>query len=130
MKAIKINRQQVYNKYNGHCAYCGCELTLKSMQVDHIVSRAYYFYHELGMKGYEEKPSYNIDDYENLNPSCMSCNKRKESTDLETFRRALEHCPQSMLSTNANFKQMVRYGQIRLVNDGKIEFYFEKFKNE
>lgn len=26
----KQQRQQVYNKYNGHCAYCGCELELQS----------------------------------------------------------------------------------------------------
>ena len=58
MKANKTDRKKVLDKYGGHCAYCGCELTLKSMQIDHIVSRAYYFYHELGMKGYEEKPQY------------------------------------------------------------------------
>ena len=31
-------RQQVYDKYNGHCAYCGCELGIKDMQVDHLHS--------------------------------------------------------------------------------------------
>ena len=29
-------RQAVYAKYNGHCAYCGCEIGYKDMQVDHI----------------------------------------------------------------------------------------------
>lgn len=29
-------RQAVYAKYNGHCAYCGCEIDYKDMQVDHI----------------------------------------------------------------------------------------------
>lgn len=29
-KAIpKIIRQKVYEKYNGHCAYCGCEIGYK-----------------------------------------------------------------------------------------------------
>ena len=28
-------RQIVYDKYNGHCAYCGCELEYKDMQIDH-----------------------------------------------------------------------------------------------
>lgn len=27
-------RKQVYEKYNGHCAYCGCKLDYKDMQVD------------------------------------------------------------------------------------------------
>lgn len=38
-KAIpKQVRQQVYDKCNGHCAYCGCKLDIKDMQVDHIES--------------------------------------------------------------------------------------------
>jgi hypothetical protein len=32
---MKINRLEVYNKCNGHCAYCGKDITLKQMQVDH-----------------------------------------------------------------------------------------------
>ena len=39
MKHKKISKQQreaVFNKYGGRCAYCGCELTLRTMQVDHI----------------------------------------------------------------------------------------------
>ena len=31
-------RMKVWQKYNGHCAYCGCEIMLEEMQVDHIVS--------------------------------------------------------------------------------------------
>ena len=31
-------RKQVYERYNGHCAYCGCELDIKDMQVDHLDS--------------------------------------------------------------------------------------------
>lgn len=34
----KLVREKVYQKYNGHCAYCGCELQYKDMQVDHIES--------------------------------------------------------------------------------------------
>ena len=32
---MMINRQDVLEKYNNHCAYCGKEIDLKSMQVDH-----------------------------------------------------------------------------------------------
>ena len=34
----KSIREKVYNKCNGHCAYCGCELEYKNMQVDHVKS--------------------------------------------------------------------------------------------
>lgn len=31
-------REQIYQKYDGHCAYCGCKLEYKDMQVDHVSS--------------------------------------------------------------------------------------------
>lgn len=36
MAISKEIRQKVYDMYNGHCAYCGCQLELKDMQIDHI----------------------------------------------------------------------------------------------
>lgn len=38
----KSTRLKVYEKYNGHCAYCGCELALKEMQVHNIQSVYWY----------------------------------------------------------------------------------------
>ena len=35
-KLRKAERQQVYEKCAGHCAYCGCGLEYKAMQVDHM----------------------------------------------------------------------------------------------
>ena len=32
---MKIDRLKIYNKYGGHCAYCGREIEYKQMQVDH-----------------------------------------------------------------------------------------------
>ena len=32
---MKINREEVYNKCGGHCAYCGNNITIKQMQIDH-----------------------------------------------------------------------------------------------
>ena len=36
----KSDREKVYDKYSGHCAYCGKPITLQSMQVDHIIPKA------------------------------------------------------------------------------------------
>ena len=36
---MKIDRQKVYDKYNGHCAYCGKPITIKDNQVDHILPK-------------------------------------------------------------------------------------------
>ena len=64
-KAIsKKVREQVFKKYNGHCAYCGCELKYEDMQVDHInsVYRA-------------EIHGNKVDDsLDNYMPACRSCN--------------------------------------------------------
>ena len=34
-------RQRVYDKYDGHCAYCGREIKMSEMQVDHIIPIAH-----------------------------------------------------------------------------------------
>lgn len=70
---MKIDRQKVYDKYNGHCAYCGKAIKIKDMQVDHILP----------------KRNGGTDDIANLNPSCRLCNHYKRAADTETFRNVL-----------------------------------------
>ena len=65
-----IKRKQIHEKYNGRCAYCGTEITIKEMQIDHI----------------HPKRSGGTDDFLNLNPSCKYCNNYKSGCFLETFR--------------------------------------------
>jgi len=38
----KKQRIKVYEKYNGHCAYCGKKIEYKDMQVDHIDPQRLY----------------------------------------------------------------------------------------
>ena len=40
-------RENIYNKYNGHCAYCGREIAYKDMQVDHLKSTGKWDYNKL-----------------------------------------------------------------------------------
>ena len=35
-KLSKAERIQIYDKCNRRCAYCGCDLEYKDMQVDHV----------------------------------------------------------------------------------------------
>ena len=35
-KLTRAERETVYNKYGGHCAYCGCEIPFKGFNVDHL----------------------------------------------------------------------------------------------
>ena len=36
----KATRLEVLNKYDNHCAYCGCELTYEQLNVDHKIDSA------------------------------------------------------------------------------------------
>ena len=112
-------REQVYQKYNGHCAYCGCELEIKDMQVDHVLSvaRAKWIKDELDLN--------NID---NLMPSCRSCNYYKDTCSIETFRKNLSTLMERVRKQYI-FRLAEKYGMVQEMNwDGK--FYFEKVNDE
>lgn len=110
MAISKKIRQQVYNKYGGHCAYCGKEIAYKDMQVDHIHPQF------LGGK----------DDIENLNPACRMCNFRKGTLTLEMFRmQVAEQC--DTLCKTFQGRMSLAYGLIERV-DKPIVFYFEMLK--
>lgn len=113
-KFTKEERQQIYDKFNGHCAYCGCEITLQQMQADHIEPL------ELGGK----------DEISNLYPSCRSCNHYKHTLTLERFRAALTRMPSVLMRDNVTYRNAVRFGLIKHPTDPKIKFYFEKEHNE
>ena len=108
-------REAVYNKYNGHCAYCGRLIEYKDMQVDHFIPKR---------NGEKET----VDDFENLMPACRSCNHYKRAHDLETFRRYIEEIPDK-LSDNYIYKIGVLFGLIEEKRQS-VKFYFEKIAVE
>ena len=65
----KIDRQAIYAKYGGRCAYCGHPIDIKDMQVDHIFPK------------WRGGP----DAMENLNPSCRMCNFYKGGGDEDVY---------------------------------------------
>jgi 5-methylcytosine-specific restriction endonuclease McrA len=67
---MKIDRNEVWLKYDKHCAYCGKEIEFKNMQVDHIVP----------------KRNGGTDEISNLNPSCRICNHYKRALTLSQYR--------------------------------------------
>lgn len=115
-------RQRVFEKYGGKCAYCGCDLTIDKMQMDHIIPK---FRGDTDASLERSGIIRGTDDYDNLMPSCGPCNKRKSTFSIEEFRKQLEACYDRMMLYNANFRQMVRYGQIKK-EFNNYEFYFEK----
>ena len=105
----KSMRQRVFDKFNGHCAYCGCELTIYKMQID------FYLY---GKK--------TDNSFENLMPSCNLCFPYKGNMDIEWVRSQLENL---INSCRLHYPYLLaeRYGMVEEKQwDGK--FYFERIK--
>lgn len=118
----KIDRQEVYNKCSGHCAYCGIEITFKQMQVDHI--KPLYRNDKvetLEVWGVER----GTDEMDNLNPSCARCNKWKSTFSLEMFRTIVENSIERLERDTPNFRLAKDYGLLNITKN-KVIFYFEK----
>ena len=125
-KAItKETRQKVWEKYHGHCAYCGKEIAIGEMPVAHAVPYAGEWYGRDREKVRQMIDDNSINDFSNLMPACRSCNFYKGGWDIETMRQniqgTLSHTCQSTFQT----RLAIQYGMIEYHPwDGK--FYFEK----
>ena len=121
-KFTKSERQQIYDMFNGHCAYCGCEITLQQMQVDHIDCVDIY-------AGIYDADGKDINCIDNLYPSCRSCNHYKHTMTIERFRQVLERMPSVLMRDNVTYRNVVRFGLIKHPENPKVEFYFEKVRD-
>ncbi len=110
-KLTKAERQQVYGKCKGHCAYCGCELEYKDMQVDHMKP--------LRIGG--------ADELYNMFPACRSCNHYKATLDVDGFRHYLAGIYSRLMRDSIPFQVAVRFGIVKHMGDD-VTFYFEKLK--
>ena len=118
----KIDREQIWLKYNKKCAYCGVEITMKQMQVDHI--KPLYRNDNvttLEVWGVER----GTDDVDNLNPSCARCNKWKSTYSLETFREIVQTSINRLERDTPNFRLARDYGLLKVTSDPVI-FFFER----
>lgn len=108
-KAIpKRIRIKVYEKYNGHCAYCGCEMELGEMQVDHVQSLYWYG---------------GADNMTNYMPACRECNFYKSTLTLEKFREQIITIPER-LEKEFTYRLSKKYGIIKETHK-PIKFYYE-----
>ena len=119
-KAIpKKVREAVYNKYDGHCAYCGKKIEYKEMQVDHLIP----VQRERFNKYSEEE----IESIENYFCACRRCNLYKRAHSLEVFRKYIEEIPKKLYRDSYIYKVGLDYGLVE-VNEHKVKFYFEQIE--
>lgn len=129
---IKIERRQlVYDKFKGHCAYCGDEIKYKDMQVDHIIPKQFFIYHIDGKvkvpKFLKHLKHWNVNHSDNLNPSCRKCNLLKDTFSLEKFRFVLSQQLKRANEYSTNYRFAKKYGQV-IETPKPIVFYFETLK--
>ncbi len=115
MKLTKQQRVKLRNKYGGRCAYCGCELTTR-FHADHIIPI------RRNADGTCENPK--ADNFENLNPSCPSCNKMKHTLSIEGFRKMIENFVKSLNRDSNQYKFAKKYKLVEEI-EREVRFYFE-----
>ena len=108
-RLTKTERQAVYGKMEGHCAYCGSEISLQTMQVDHIVPLR---------KG-------GADTMDNMRPACRSCNHYKHTLTIEQFRAEIGRLTARLRERSYIYRLALRHGRIREATK-PVRFYFEK----
>jgi len=124
----KKDRQKIFDKYEGKCAYCGDPL-LKGWHVDEIkpVIRNH--------KWNSSKRKWEIDKnkpmqyperltIDNQNPACASCNINKHTMSLEQFRSAIKAFMKHLNERSTQYKIAKRYGLVIETNI-EVKFYFE-----
>ena len=122
----KSDRGLIFNKYDGKCAYCGCEL-MKGWHADHIEPIVRDFIYNKNKQRFETNGFCRNPENENLqnyNPSCASCNIQKNSYTLEQFRENIKNFVNSLNQYSTQYKFAKKYRLIKETNT-EVEFYFE-----
>lgn len=128
MAFSKQQRIEIYSKFNGKCAYCGAEIQVKDMQVDHIIPQMNFIQHVRNRFRIPVFLSHltetDMNHTDNLHPACRVCNKWKSAHDLELFRRELSEQVNRLNSYSTNYRIAKKYGQIQ-ETVAPIRFFFE-----
>ena len=132
MNLTPAQRDDLYIRYNGRCAYCGNRLE-KKWHADHVrpVQRdgnwirtgKRYEYVANGTQRFPDR-----DNFANLEPACVPCNIHKSDMDLESWRKLLERSAATLERNYSTYRHALRF---RLVVPAppKVTFYFERFNN-
>ena len=122
-------RQIVFEKFDGHCAYCGDKLEsgwhideIEPIQRNHVYNKEKHKW-EINKENPMLHPErLNIN---NQYPSCPSCNINKHSMSLEGFRNAIYEFVKNLNQNSVQYKIAKRYGLIT-ETENAVVFYFEK----
>ncbi|SDX15820.1 hypothetical protein SAMN05518669_103427 [Variovorax sp. YR634] len=129
MKLTKAQRATLREMFDGQCAYCGCDLSVR-WHADHVepVTR------ELLSKQTERgtwklisgKPLHpERDCIENLMPACAPCNIDKHAMTLEEWRTKLSRTLIVLDRDYPTYRHAVRFGLVQETG-AEVTFHFER----
>lgn len=124
----KKERQAIFDKFGGHCAYCGCPLQ-KGWHADHVkpIRRRLTYDHSKQKAVYNgdcRYPRRNCAD--NYFPACASCNINKHSMSVEDFRKLVGGFIKSLNRDSTQYRIAKRYGLLQEV-EKPVVFFFEQY---
>lgn len=120
-KKLTVSKKQrvaVFEKSNGACWYCGCDLP-KRWHVDHVVP---VDRDSLGRVGPANMHLHNVD---NMVPACAPCNLFKSDMTIELFRDMLGAQIRMVRNYSVKFRNAERFGLVQEIKK-PIVFWFER----
>lgn len=130
MKLTKAQREQLRLKYDGHCAYCGCELP-ERWHADHFEPCIRDLKFVDGKNGGTRlatgaPPKPERDVTENMMQACPPCNISKASMSLASWRNWLAGHVNSLNSSPPPIYRLAKqYGLIQETG-AAVVFHFER----
>lgn len=116
-KLTKTERKKVYAICGGRCAYCGAQITLDDMQVDHVIPMSFSECYQV--------QGFDLDTMDNYLPACRICNHYKSTLTIEKFRYSIERLPYALERDSSAFRRALRFGLVWNIGR-KVQFYFEE----
>lgn len=107
-----MTRREIYNKFEGKCAYCGRKIDFDDLTLDHI--------HPSSKGGKTVS--------ENIYPCCHLCNNQKGDKSIEEFRNYLTNIHE-YLDDNPIFRIALKYN-LATIRKPKVKFFFETIEKQ
>jgi hypothetical protein len=137
MSLTKEQRRELFARFDGHCAYCGCKLPERGWQADHVepVQRKYKYVRDEKLGHGKLVPTGEFwaperDTFENQMPCCRPCNIHKGPYSLEDWRAILSDLVGILRRNYPTFRCAERFGAVSVPEPVPIVFYFEKVQAE
>ena len=109
IKLSSEQRKTVYDRYDGHCAYCGREISLSQMEIS-AISR----------KQYSQKKDLNL-----ILPSCRICNRGRKIKSIPQYKLEIRTSHEILMRYQSIYCLALRFNKVQW-NGDDFNFYFEQ----